>query len=130
MKVGTYTLTVRDRSRFHNAHVVGPGYNRKTTLAFVGTQRWKVRLARAGTLRFLCDPHASDRHARLGEDRPLALPRVSLDGQTDLPPMRHTGPCVAARSVSARPCSTVTRPVIPSASMRSRQRRVMPGEVP
>jgi plastocyanin len=59
MRVGTYTMTVRDRSRFHNAHVRAPGYNRATTLAFVGTERWRVRLAKVGTLRFLCDPHAS-----------------------------------------------------------------------
>jgi plastocyanin len=59
MKLGTYTMTVRDRSRLHNAHVRAPGFARKTTLAFVGTQRWRVKLARPGTLRFLCDPHAS-----------------------------------------------------------------------
>ena len=58
LKRGTYTMVVRDRSRTHNAHVVAPGFNRKTTLSFVGTQTWKVRLARTGTLRFLCDPHA------------------------------------------------------------------------
>jgi len=59
MRLGTYSLTVRDRSRAHDAHVIAPGFNRKTTVAFVGTQRWKVKLARVGTLRFLCDPHAS-----------------------------------------------------------------------
>lgn len=59
MKTGTYTVTVRDRSTMHNAHIVAPGYERKTTVPFVGTQTWKVRLAKAGTLRFLCDPHAS-----------------------------------------------------------------------
>jgi len=59
MKVGTYALTVRDRSRAHNVHVRAPGYNRRTTVGFVGTQRWRMRLARPGTLRFLCDPHAS-----------------------------------------------------------------------
>jgi hypothetical protein len=59
MKLGTYTVTVRDRSRIHNAHVTAPGYNRKTSpLTYVGTQTWKVKLARTGTLRFLCDPHA------------------------------------------------------------------------
>jgi len=52
-------MVVRDRSRIHNAHVVAPGFNRKTTLPFVGAQRWKVKLARPGALRFLCDPHAS-----------------------------------------------------------------------
>ena len=60
MKTGTYTVQVRDRSRIHNAHAIGPGYNRKTTpLTYVGTQTWRVKLARAGTLRFVCDPHAA-----------------------------------------------------------------------
>jgi hypothetical protein len=59
MKTGTYTVVVRDRSRIHNAHVVAPGYNRKTSpLTYTGTQTWKAKLARPGTLRFLCDPHA------------------------------------------------------------------------
>lgn len=59
MKTGTCTVTVRDRSTMHNAHVVAPGYDRKTTVPFVGTQTWKIRLAKPRTLRFLCDPHAS-----------------------------------------------------------------------
>ncbi len=60
MKTGTYTVVVRDRSRIHNAHLVGPGYNRATKpLTFTGSQTWKVKLARTGTLRFLCDPHAA-----------------------------------------------------------------------
>jgi plastocyanin len=59
MRRGTYTIVVRDRSAIHNAHVVAPGFNRRTAVPFVGTQRWKARLAKAGTLRFLCDPHAS-----------------------------------------------------------------------
>jgi plastocyanin len=60
MKVGTYSVTVRDRSAVHNAHLKGPGYNRKTTpVTYRGTQKWKVALKRAGTLRFLCDPHAA-----------------------------------------------------------------------
>jgi plastocyanin len=60
MTVGTYNVTVRDRGRDHNVHLVGPGYNRRTQpLSYRGTQTWKVRLARAGTLRFLCDPHAA-----------------------------------------------------------------------
>jgi len=59
MRVGTYRMTVRDRSRIHNARVRAPGYNRSTTLAFVGTQTWRVRLPRPGTLRFVCDPHAA-----------------------------------------------------------------------
>lgn len=58
MKLGTYTVVVRDRSRIHNARIVAPGFNRATTLPFVGNQTWKVKLAKPGTLRFLCDPHA------------------------------------------------------------------------
>lgn len=59
MKLGTYTMLVRDKGRIHDAHVVAPGFNRKTTpLTFTGTQTWKVSLRKAGTLRFLCDPHA------------------------------------------------------------------------
>lgn len=59
LKTGTYAVTVRDRSSEHNAHVVAPGFNRSTTVPFVGTQTWKVKLAKTGTLRFVCDPHAS-----------------------------------------------------------------------
>jgi plastocyanin len=60
MKVGTYNVTVRDRGRIHNVHLRGPGFNQRTTpLTFTGTKKWKVTLKRAGTLRFLCDPHAS-----------------------------------------------------------------------
>jgi plastocyanin len=59
LKKGTYTVTVRDRSRLHNVHLIAPGYNKKTTVPFVGTQTWKVKLAKAGTLRYLCDVHAS-----------------------------------------------------------------------
>jgi plastocyanin len=58
MTTGTYTVTVRDRSKIHNAHLVGPGANRFTTVPYTGTRTWKVSLARAGTLQFLCDPHA------------------------------------------------------------------------
>ena len=60
LKRGTYTVTVSDRSRIHNARLVAPPrYNRATTVAYTGRQTWKVKLARTGTLRFLCDPHAS-----------------------------------------------------------------------
>ena len=59
MRRGTYTVVVRDRSRLHNARLVAPGFRRATTVPFAGQQRWRVRLARTGTLRFLCDPHAS-----------------------------------------------------------------------
>jgi plastocyanin len=53
---GTYRITVRDRSAIHNYHLIGPGVNRKTGVAFRGTVTWTLRL-RAGTYRFVCDPH-------------------------------------------------------------------------
>src|SRR5262245_37438862 len=58
MRTGTYTVVVRDRSSIHNAHLAAPGANRFTTVPFTGTRTWKVKLGRAGTLSFLCDPHA------------------------------------------------------------------------
>jgi plastocyanin len=58
LKLGTYSVTVRDRSAMHNAHIAAPGVNRLTTVPFTGTRTWKVRLARVGTLSFVCDPHA------------------------------------------------------------------------
>lgn len=60
MRLGTYRVTVRDRSRMHNAHIVAPGFNRQTKpFSYVGTQTWRMKLAKTGTLRFLCDPHAA-----------------------------------------------------------------------
>ena len=53
-KAGVYSITVRDRSKLHNAHLVGVGVNRKTTLAGTGTLTWKVKLS-AGLLRFFSD---------------------------------------------------------------------------
>ena len=58
LRRGTYTVIVRDRSPFHNVHLSAPGYNRKTTVPYVGTQTWKMKLAKVGTLRYRCDPHA------------------------------------------------------------------------
>ena len=54
VKGGLYDVVVRDRSKVHNAHLVGTGVNRKTTLAAVVTVTWRVRL-RAGILRFYSD---------------------------------------------------------------------------
>jgi hypothetical protein len=54
LKPGAYTVVVRDRTKAHNFHLVGPGVNRKTGVATTGTTTWKVTL-RAGTLRFFSD---------------------------------------------------------------------------
>jgi plastocyanin len=57
---GTYRISVRDRSHAKNFHLVGPGVNRKTTAAFVGTVTWKVEL-QTGTYRFGSDPKLTGR---------------------------------------------------------------------
>jgi plastocyanin len=58
LKAGVYTITVRDRSRIHNFRLFGPGVNKATTVRFLGTRTWKLRL-RPGLYRFRCDPHRS-----------------------------------------------------------------------
>jgi hypothetical protein len=45
-KAGRYRVTVRDRSKRHNFHLVGPGVDRRTGAAFVGVARWNVKLVR------------------------------------------------------------------------------------
>jgi hypothetical protein len=49
-----YRIVVRDRSRTHNFHLVGPAVNRRTPLARTGTFTWNVTL-RSGTYRYLSD---------------------------------------------------------------------------
>ncbi len=59
LKPGRYSITVRDRSSFHNFRLRGPGrLNRATTVAEVATKTWTVTL-RAGRHTFVCDPHAT-----------------------------------------------------------------------
>ena len=103
MKRGTYTVVVRDRGFIHNAHVVAPGYNRRTTpLAYVGTQTWKVKLVRTGTLRFLCDPHALTMKGS-AEDRALERHTRRLESATgDLGRAKipEGSRCAAARGFS------------------------------
>jgi hypothetical protein len=52
---GRYRITVTDRSATRNFHLVGPGVNRRTGRAFLGTATWTVTLSR-GTYRFGNDP--------------------------------------------------------------------------
>ncbi len=58
VKSGLYAITVRDRSDEHNFHLSGPGVNKSTSIGWVGTKTWRVRIARGTTYRFVCDPHA------------------------------------------------------------------------
>ncbi|MDQ5822549.1 MAG: hypothetical protein M3540_14025 [Actinomycetota bacterium] len=56
LAAGRYAVTVRDRSKADNFHLVGPGVNRSTAVGFVGTRTWAVTLKK-GTYRFQSDPH-------------------------------------------------------------------------
>ncbi len=58
VKPGLYTITVRDRSEEHNFHLTGPGVNKSTSVDWVGTKTWRVRVVSGKTYRFVCDPHA------------------------------------------------------------------------
>jgi hypothetical protein len=57
---GAFKLTVLDRSRSRNFHVVGPGIDRRTGKTFTGSVTWRLELA-AGTYRFGSDPRLSGR---------------------------------------------------------------------
>ena len=57
---GSYRITVRDRSTTKNFHLVGPGLNRRTGKAFVGTAVWALDLT-AGLYRFGSDPRLTGR---------------------------------------------------------------------
>jgi plastocyanin len=52
---GRYRITVTDRSKTRNFHLVGPGVNRSTGKAFTGRATWTLQL-RAGIYRFGADP--------------------------------------------------------------------------
>ena len=58
LKPGTYTVVVADKSSIHNFHLFGPGVNKKTSVPFMGTMTWKVKLSK-GTYTFQCDIHAA-----------------------------------------------------------------------
>ena len=57
---GRYRLTVVDRSKSRNFHLVGPGANRRTGKTFIGRVVWTLQLG-AGTYRFGSDPRLSGR---------------------------------------------------------------------
>ena len=43
-KAGAYTITVQDRSAFHNFALSGPSLRKSTTVNFVGVRTWNVTL--------------------------------------------------------------------------------------
>ena len=60
LKAGTYDVSVRDTSARDNFHLTGPGVNRRTGVAFRGSVKWRLKLAK-GVYRY-----RSDRNRKLG----------------------------------------------------------------
>ena len=58
MKAGKVSLVVSDKSGIHNFHLTGPGVNVKTGVITQGTKTFAITL-KAGTYRYVCDPHAT-----------------------------------------------------------------------
>jgi hypothetical protein len=54
LEAGRYEVRVRDGSARRDFHLVGPGVNRRTGLAFTGRTNWAVEL-RHGTYRYRSD---------------------------------------------------------------------------
>jgi hypothetical protein len=58
LEAGKYTVTVSDRSRRDNFHLLGPATNRSTGVRAVGTMNWTLNL-RPGTYRYRSDRPSS-----------------------------------------------------------------------
>jgi plastocyanin len=59
LPAGSYTITVKDKSKMHNFRLKGPGLNKEiTTVPFVGTKTVTVKLKK-GKYTYVCDPHAA-----------------------------------------------------------------------
>ena len=58
IKAGTYRIKVEDKASVHDFHLIGKGLNKKTGVAFVGDQTWRVTF-KPGKVTYQCDPHAS-----------------------------------------------------------------------
>jgi plastocyanin len=57
IKAGTYRIKIEDKASIHNFHLIGPGVNKKTGVAFKGETTWRIRL-KPGRYTYQCDPHA------------------------------------------------------------------------
>jgi plastocyanin len=57
LRAGRYRIVVRDRSRSHSFQIYGRGVNKRTRIAFAGTQTWSVTFRRGYTYRYRCNAH-------------------------------------------------------------------------
>jgi plastocyanin len=63
VKAGTYRIKIEDKSAIHDFHLIGPGVNKSTSIAFVGERFWTVKL-KPGKYTYRCDAHvATMRHS-------------------------------------------------------------------
>jgi plastocyanin len=58
IRAGMYRIKIEDKSSLHNFHLIGPGINKKTSVAFKGELSWTIRL-KPGRYTYQCDPHAA-----------------------------------------------------------------------
>jgi hypothetical protein len=56
VEAGPATITVSDKTKTDNFHLVGPGVDRKTKIAFRGTQKWNLTL-QPGRYTYNSDKH-------------------------------------------------------------------------
>jgi plastocyanin len=56
LKAGKYVFKISDKSAIHNFHLKGPGVNKLTSVAKVGSSTWTLTLKK-GKYTYVCDPH-------------------------------------------------------------------------
>ena len=61
LAAGKYSISIRDLSKAHNFHLIGPGVNKATGVRFTGRVSWAVRLRR-GAYRFQSDANKARVH--------------------------------------------------------------------
>ena len=61
LKAGKYVFKISDKSNIHDFHLTGPGVNKTTSVSGTGNQTWTLTL-KAGTYKYVCDPHKAFMH--------------------------------------------------------------------
>jgi plastocyanin len=92
---GMYTVSVDDRSDFHNFHLFGPGVDQMTEVESIVMVTWNVQLV-DGTYTFRCDAHPGTMKGTftVGNVPPPPPPPEKLNGK------------VTARTISLKSAST------------------------
>jgi hypothetical protein len=92
---GSYTVSVDDRSDFHNFHLFGPGVSQQTEVEGMAMVSWTIQVV-DGTYNFRCDSHPGTMKGSftVGNVPPPPPPPEKLNGK------------VAARTISLKNAST------------------------